>query len=360
MVTGDDLERIDAFIDLMVRTLPPSQHLAVLSNLVDSAPLTGPRTIVEFLAACGAALVARGGVAAPSAILHSVAGGMASFGDGRHFLRAGTQAPESPGPDSGDLAVVVVRAEVLHSHLLADDLPQHHLPVALPPVPNRSKAWQNDYRRKLQRLSRRAGWYRPSAALGKPFPEPINCWLSTDAVDPDPTAPSYGDDRATEARDRLGLVYGAKVEPHLVRISFAFETLKAVPGLEMRRPTITDQGNERFAVVQTAPVCTSYYSTGWGMTIHLGKLRQPQDGHVYGVPEAVTSPLPLSALAGLTLEYLGQAQCFEADSLDDEHDRSGTTPGSRYAAYLSRGRTVDQLTEALRTLCFELVRQATP
>jgi hypothetical protein len=181
------------------------------------------------------------------------------------------------------------------------------LPVVLPPIPASSPSGILDYKKRLADITSDTAWYDATAAIGRPLPDPSNCWITTDLFGPDVSAPSYTGDPATEARDELGLVdYGDG--SFLLRLSFQASSLAKLKPCELARPSFSDLGNSRFRVSQSSRHATEYAAAGWGATVHLGKFGDKAFVDSTGASERVATSLPLSALDGLTVEFLGRVE----------------------------------------------------
>lgn len=163
----------------------------------------------------------------------------------------------------------------------------------LPPEPkSRNIADENYYKNKLKRTISLKKWYNASGALGKPFPDPRHVWCADgDLVDDEIRTSSRRGPDGSKVRDALGLI-DTKRDTYLLSLKFSAGHLHSLAGLEMARPTFSDNGNRRFAVYinrEAEPI----YTDGWGQTVHLAKLREGLS-KINGLPERICSPIQLS------------------------------------------------------------------
>lgn len=197
----------------------------------------------------------------------------------------------------------VVKTETFHGFYLNPEYKRRaQLPEIIHMKPSSGRL--TDYRRKLTRIVSRSGWCRQDAKLGGPQTASANCWLTTDRFGSDGNFPDYGEDSATRARDELGLE--CKAGACLVQLKFQGAELRSLPGLEVARPSFCDLGNTRFRVGQRSPVADRYAQAGWGATVHMGKLAAGKSTDFTGVPERVTTPLPLSSISKVDVQCLGR------------------------------------------------------
>lgn len=215
------------------------------------------------------------------------------------------------------------------------------LPVVLPLVPIDSPSGRSDYERRLADVTSDPEWYSATATIGRPLPEPTNCWLTTDQFGPDPNAPVYAGDLATQVRDELGLIdYGEG--SCLLRLSFGASSLAEIKACEVARPTFSDLGNSRFRANQSSSRAESYARAGWGATVHLGKLGDGAFSDSTGVAERVSTSPPLSALAELTVEFLGRVGRDRGLTSQDDDEA--------FAQLLEAGRATEVIRNSLLSL----------
>jgi hypothetical protein len=69
-----------------------------------------------------------------------------------------------------------------------------------------------------------------------------------------------------------------------------------------------DAGNRYFVVRLTGDRSAAFHGANWGATVHLRKLRDNPSGPWCGVPEAVSAPIPVSALPDIGVRFLGGAK----------------------------------------------------
>ncbi len=202
----------------------------------------------------------------------------------------------------------VLKCETFHRFLLSKAYKEDdELPEALPLVPRSSASGADEYRDALERITANANWCEDAAALGRPYPDAANCWVSTDHFGPDGEAPVYDKDKgeATRRRDELGLSH-YRSGANLLRVRVPTTSISQLAGVEIARPVFSDGGNPHFVVAQRSPRAQLFAESGWGATLHLGKLRAGPMGCVAGAPELVTSPLKVKELGSVAIEYLGE------------------------------------------------------
>jgi len=230
-----------------------------------------------------------------------------------------------------------------HSFLLDDKYKSGGggLPVVLPKIPVHSPSGLRDYQARLSQVTADPVWKNPGATIGRPLPHPSNCWITTDQFGEDPNAPTYPDDAATEARDKLGLIDTASGS-FLLRLSFLASSTTKVPDNEFVRPTFSDLGNSRFRVSQSSSRATMFAKQGWGATVHLGMLGYINHNESTGASERVSSALPLDILESLTVELLGRVANDRGTGVHDNDDA--------YAKELEAGQTTTAIKNNLLSI----------
>ena len=188
-------------------------------------------------------------------------------------------------------------------HVDPDRLPGS-VPVLPVPAPS-SVRDQLKLQRDVQRITAASGWHRAEATLGRPLPDPNNCWLTVEDdpnFEPREPLPSPGATDADAARDSLGLI-DCPAERHLVAYSFDAPS-SGGSAFDMARPTATDGGNRRFRVKHSCDRGKAMAAAGWGCTVDLSRVPERDRHPVGGRPERVTRALELSELAGVQVSYL--------------------------------------------------------
>lgn len=161
---------------------------------------------------------------------------------------------------------------------------------------------QQEYKEELAMVTSLPDWYEPGTTLGKPFPNPLHCWFTlTSALE---RSANGKDCDATHARDVLGLV-DCKDGEHRLEVRFLSQAIKGSPDVKVGRPTFADLGNARFAAFQNGYSPNQNHKRGWGTTVHLGKLAKNHQ-KIYGIPERVSTPVPITVIAGIIVTYLGK------------------------------------------------------
>jgi hypothetical protein len=273
-----------------------------------------PVVVARFLLECAETYDTKG--ASPDQAPHIVDDVAVGQGNGgTPYLRQCRQ-PAFPAESTERLSHTVTW-DVFRLHMVSDETKKAVvIPPILPTSSSRSTARQAEFRRSLADTIARPDWRAPKATIGRPYPTPSNCWVTTDAFPADANAPEYHpDDEATKARDELGLCHHKRPQT-LVRFVFAASGLAALPGVEVARPTFADSGNARFRAFQDSPRAADFADRGWGATIHLGKLADHAYDEATGVSERVATALPLTDLQDLQVDYLG-----------DVNEDRGVTPG---------------------------------
>lgn len=284
----------------------------LLVNMLDSlkAGLVPALRLREFLLAC--ALTHEGMSSMPAtAVAEDVAMGRGA--DRRPHLRL---ARRTFTEDDDASLSTTLKTDTLFRFFISDDYKLGLSPVVLPANPVDSPSGLQEYRELLAAVVSDPRWFRPGATVGRPLPEPYNCWLTSDEFGLDRTGPHYGDDNGTAARDALGLIDNID-GCFLVRLTFRAAEVAAVAGLEVARPTFTDLGNARFRVGQTSLRATQFAAAGWGATVHLGKRAANPTGDATGESERVASGIPLAAIPGVSIELLGRVTIRRA--ADESH-----------------------------------------
>jgi hypothetical protein len=216
------------------------------------------------------------------------------------------------------------------------------LPVALPATPINSPNAILEYESRLAELTSDPAWFSPTATIGRPLPYPSNCWITSNLFGAGRDAPSYGSDRATEARDELGLI-DHREGTFLLRLTFRASSVAALSSCQIARPTFSDLGNSRFRVSQSSSRAAEYAAAGWGATVHLGKFGETTFPDATGVSERVSSSLPLSGLSGLAVGFLGRVEGDRGllPKIDDDE---------AFAQNLELGRTTQEIREILLSI----------
>lgn len=160
---------------------------------------------------------------------------------------------------------------------------------------------EENYRKKLSRVTSRKDWYNATGTLGKPLSQPLSStlsypryvWFADESCLKSEMATGGGSGtEATKARDALGLI-DTKDNTYLLSLHFPAAQLHAIKGLKMARPGFADMGNKRFAAY-LGKAAESVYKGKWGLTVHLGKFKGTALQKIGGVPERICSPIHLS------------------------------------------------------------------
>jgi hypothetical protein len=159
--------------------------------------------------------------------------------------------------------------------------------------------------------------------------------------DPDTAKPAYPDDPATEARDQLGLIDYSDGS-FLLRLTLAASSLAALHTCEIARPTFSDLGSSRFQASQSSPRAGAYAARGWGATVHLGKFGDSGFREATGAAERVSTSLPLSALDGVRVDFLGPVKGERGRTKHDNDDA--------FAVHLEAGRSSQDIRDVLLSL----------
>jgi hypothetical protein len=328
------------FLDLLAST-PRGRAIAANMLLSHEAGLCSAPSLREFLVDCGLTsedAAARGIPLDPVTIVEEVSSGRGICG--RRYLR---QCRQSPSAAHDALALSnTLRADSFWRFLLGTEYkdPTAGLPEVLPPNPVNSPAGLSEYRTRLAEITADPGWYEPTATVGRPFPFPSNCWITCELLGPDLSAPTYPHDPATEARDQLGLI-DYRDGAFLLRLTFPAARLSGMSTSEVARPIFSDLGNSRFQVNQTGSRAAAYAAQGWGATVHLGKFGNGFPDST-GAPERVCTSLPLSELAPLRVDFLGQVRGERGKAKHDDDEA--------FAVYLEAGRSTGEIRDALLVL----------
>jgi len=214
------------------------------------------------------------------------------------------------------------------------------VPVVLPPIPTNSPSGLREYATRLGQVTASDDWIPPNATIGRPLPEPANCWIASDRFAPDPDAPAYPDDNGTQARDELGLVH-CRDGSFLLRLRFPSDAVARSGDSEMARPSFADLGNSRFSVRQISARAAIYAAAGWGATVHLGKFANGSSD-ITGTSERVTRPLRAASLS-IAVEFLGPVRADRGVTMLVDDDDA-------FADRVQRGRTPTDLRTALMLL----------
>lgn len=194
------------------------------------------------------------------------------------------------------------------------------LPVVLPPIPVDSESGIAEYRERLSLITKESDWKALGAMIGRPLPEPANCWITSDHFGIDKSSPLYQSDPGTQARDELGLIDNVEGD-FLLRLNFLAKDIASICEHEMARPVFSDLGNRRFRVYQSSSRAIAYARDGWGATMHLGKFRNTASHNEYtGACERVSSALPLESLSSLTVELIGKVKRGAGEEAHDNDD----------------------------------------
>jgi hypothetical protein len=124
---------------------------------------------------------------------------------------------------------------------------------------------------------------------------------------------------ATAVRDTLGLI---NVGAHTYLVSLRFETrsIQGLTGLKMARPVFADLGNSRFAIYLNKSA-ESAYADHWGLTVNLARLCKVPRAPINGVPERITSPIPLEIIgSSIGVAPLGWTIGARGDKLGMDDD----------------------------------------
>lgn len=149
------------------------------------------------------------------------------------------------------------------------------------------------YRDALLKITSTGEWLNTAGTLGLPFPDPKYVWFThVSLLEAEIRADRRTITEATKIRDALGLITTTD-NTYLLSIQFAAGDLRTISNLKMAQPGFADQGNKRF-VVYLNRTAEGVYRDKWGLTVHLGKLRERPPQAINGVPERVCSAIPLS------------------------------------------------------------------
>jgi hypothetical protein len=241
-------------------------------------------------------------------------------------------------PKEGYCTAVTTR--VFHTYMLA----KSHKSVAYGRVSKRlnytpqAPDEEQEYVDRLKAITSKPDWAEPTATLGKWFPYPINCWFthSAEILMEFSRWPSRGE-IATAIRDALGLIDRIDGD-HLLIIGFTGGWLKSLMAVTTARPTFADGGNRRFAAYQTGRAFVENETKGSGTTIHLRKLAL-NEAHVCGLPELISSPLPMSS-GNFSVGYAGRVMGTHGSILGIDDD----------ASFCSRLRGSDTVNEIIESL----------
>lgn len=297
--------------------------------------------VAKFLSIC-ATLWDDAQAASPAAssdlrdLISNVCRGAPSFGS-ENFLRANRQLA-APPPASRFTTVVSLETFSVHhvdknSRVLRGPLTS--------PRPKLSAADLAKCREEIEYVTKKDSWVKPGATLGNPS-IPDNCWVSFDDHDEGEAAAVLRAALRTadDARDELGLIH-REIDDHLVALAFDAQAAASITDFEMARPTFADLGNSRFCVQPCCDRGREMATNGWGCTFHLKhfaeRLREPT-----GLPERVTSAMPLSQLGRIRVRYLGAITLERGKGVEDNDDA--------FLAHLLGSRSIDDIkTNILRT-----------
>lgn len=164
---------------------------------------------------------------------------------------------------------------------------------------------EDEYVQALETLLATGGWFDTNASLGKPFPRPMYCWFtSTATLQQHYSKADPAETKATRTRDALGLIDSKDGECRL-DVQFTAASLEAISGIIVARPSFADRGNARFAAHQRTRKAKLYHARQWGTTVDLKKFAEGNTD-ITGLPERVSTALPISSLENLEIKYLGR------------------------------------------------------
>jgi hypothetical protein len=337
---GADLQAIEEFLKRLQIT-PRGRVVAV--NILESVEnlLFSAEKLAKFFLDClqtSAAFPVAGGVA----VIEDVSCGHGV--NGHAYLRECAQIAFSSG-EKCHLSNVMTTTNFRDS--LIDNRHKVSTDAVLPQWPEDSPSGEEEYRVLLEEVTSNPGWYRPAATIGRPFSESSNCWITSDQFGANPHEPSYPGETATKIRDELGLIHLGHGS-WLLRLTFLASDLAAITTCELARPTFADLGNSRFRVNQTSQLAAILQAEGWGATVHLGKFGDLSFTDYTGASERVSTPLPLSALRGLRVEFLGRvngSRGIQAEKDDDEAFAKDATRDSN-----GRIRTSEEIRDRILSL----------
>lgn len=171
----------------------------------------------------------------------------------------------------------------------------------------------------IWRITSLAGWHKVDATLGPP--PTGNCWVSSDGFK-ETRADAVHHAAATPAdiaRDELGLVYDTQTE-HLVKFSFSADTCVSAASGDIGRPTFADNGNTRFRAGRSCPRSEEMAASGWGCTVHLGRLPDVTLHPPSGRAERVARSMRLADLHGFQVTYLLATRLARGGTPEDDDD----------------------------------------
>lgn len=349
-MTAAEHEAIARFLKALQLT---GRGRAMAINMLDSLHLPGIdlNWAREFLLECAETLDRRRSAATAGTdddgwhVIEDVAQG---YGTRRktHLRHCRQQAFSAS--DTNELSNSV-STRSFHDHMLNDGYKDatNRVRTVLPRAPIDDPSDIDKYRKRLAKVLSRPDWRKPGAAIGKPLPDPSNCWITSDQFQPLSDGPSYKTDLATQTRDELGLSHIPN-GTFLLRLSFSAANVAAMKSNENARPIFCDLGNARFRVHDPSKSAVAYAAEGWGTTFHLGKFVIQNDDNMTGRSERVSSALPLAELPALQVELLGKV---------------GNTPGrpkncndgdEDFFKVLLSGRTESEIKERLAELLSSL------
>jgi hypothetical protein len=192
---------------------------------------------------------------------------------------------------SNSTLVTVMNSITFTQHVLGR--PKKRVKSVLPAKPKlNNDTDEKIYRDTITKITSSNNWYKDTGTLGKPFPDPKHVWFSDwSYVNREIQVNPNVHTEATKVRDILGLI-GTANETYLLAIQFSSANLHAISNVKVARPGFADLGNKRFAVhLDRAP--RNVYQEGWGLTVHLEKLKARPPEAINGAPERICTPIPI-------------------------------------------------------------------
>ena len=251
--------------------------------------------------------------------------------------------------DDSMILITTMNSLTFHRYIVNDSPPSSAVKNVLPIKPDsRDPDDEIAYRDLLEELVSSPDWYKISGSMGKPYPDPSVVWL---------TQKSYMDAEvgyvwnpslvATKIRDILGLVDTTN-NTYILSLQFRADQLKgilrAISNFRIARPLFADNGNRRFAVHLENAAARNIYRDDWGLTVNLGKLQAKGMSEINGVPERVSSPIPLSHIgAHLKVEAIGWVNEDRGNTVYVDDD-------AIFIQWLRNSITIDQMKTHILTV----------
>jgi hypothetical protein len=165
-------------------------------------------------------------------------------------------------------------------------------------------------------------WYKPKAMLGYGTPKVVYAYGWVSPMEDLKAQSGSTAQRASKARDLLGLVDWATTDTDTSRMMLIVFDLKDLPhGAWVARPGLAsaDKNSRRFAQRLPGMTAGRAYDRVWGMTVNLAKVAPiATAASVGGLPERIVAPTPLAQFKNSPrLEVFGQVDGVRGNGPSD-------------------------------------------